>query len=235
MRVIARSTLIGFVQHRVERRLQTGVKGHLDAWFAEVARAEWRNSAELKSQYDSASIVSAERVVFNVKGNDYRLVVAISYHYQVVLIQWLGTHKEYDKIEVTEVEYDADGTQIRPVRTAQDHLAAITRIEQIMSAAAGTPEGEELDVLATLVDAYERKHFAIDAPDPVTAIQFRMEQQQMSRKDLEPMIGSRARVSEVLSGRRALTLGMVRRLRNGLGISADLLIGPSLPARKLVR
>ncbi len=98
-----------------------------------------------------------------------------------------------------------------------------------MNAAPDTPEGDELDVLVTLIDAYETKHHAIDAPDPVTAIQFRMEQQQLSRKDLEPMIGSRARVSEILTGKRSLTLEMVRRVRSGLGISADLLI-PSTSA-----
>jgi HTH-type transcriptional regulator / antitoxin HigA len=94
-----------------------------------------------------------------------------------------------------------------------------------MGAAFGTPEGDELDVLATLVDAYEAKHFPVDAPDPVTAIQFRMEQQGLKRRDLEPLIGSRARVSEVLTGKRNLTLEMIRRVRCGLGISADLLIG----------
>ncbi len=119
------------------------------------------------------------------------------------------------------------GMQIRPVRTEHDHRAAIARIEVLMSAAPGTPAGDELDVLATLVDAYETKHHIIDAPDPVTAIQFRMEQQHLSRKDLEPLIGSRARVSEVLTGKRPLTLEMVRRVKSGLGISADLLILPS--------
>lgn len=119
------------------------------------------------------------------------------------------------------------GMQIRPVRTEQDHKAAVARIEKLMSAAPDTPEGDELDVLATLVSAYEAKHHAIDAPDPVAAIQFRMEQQHLSRKDLEPLIGSRARVSEVLTGKRPLTLEMVRRVKGGLGISADLLIMPA--------
>lgn len=119
------------------------------------------------------------------------------------------------------------GMQIRPIRTEQDHRAAVARIEKLMSALPDTPEGDELDVLATLVDAYEAKHHAIDAPDPVTAIQFRMEQQQLSRKDLEPLIGSRARVSEILTGKRPLTLEMVRRVKGGLGISADLLIMPA--------
>jgi len=82
------------------------VKTHLDAWYAEAEKATWKNSAELKQQYRSASIVSAERVVFNIKGNEYRLIVAINYHYQVLLIIWLGTHKEYDKIDVGKVGYD---------------------------------------------------------------------------------------------------------------------------------
>ncbi len=93
MRVIARGTLNGFVRNRVDAKHQKAVKGQLDAWYAEVAKAEWQTSAELKGQYSSASIVSAERVVFNIKGNDYRLVVAINYHSQVLLIKWLGTHR----------------------------------------------------------------------------------------------------------------------------------------------
>src|SRR5271168_2430794 len=120
--------------------------------------------------------------------------------------------------------------QIRPIRTEEDHRKAIARIERLMGARPNTPDGDELDVLATLVDAYEAKHHVIDAPDPVAAIQFRMEQQQLSRKDLEPLIGSRARVSEILTGKRNLTLEMVRRVKDGLGISADLLIS-STPAR----
>ena len=117
------------------------------------------------------------------------------------------------------------GMQIRPIRTEKDHDEALARIDELMSAKLGTAEGDELDVLVTLVDAYEEKHFPMDAPDPVTAIQFWMEQQGLTRKDLEPMIGSRARVSEVLSRKRGLTLAMIRRVRTGLGISADLLVG----------
>jgi mRNA interferase HigB len=106
VRVIARSTLYGFVRNQVQAKAQKLVKQHLDSWFADAAKAKWKNSAELKAQYTSASIISAERVVFNIKGNEYRLVVAINYHYQVLMIKWLGTHKEYDKINVAEVEYD---------------------------------------------------------------------------------------------------------------------------------
>ena len=119
---------------------------------------------------------------------------------------------------------------VSPIRTEEDYRVARGRIEKLMSAEPNTPEGDELDVLATLVDAYESEHFPMDAPDPITAIEFLMEQKGLTRKDLEPMIGSRARVSEVMNRKRGLTLAMVRRVRSGLGISADLLVGP--PPRK---
>jgi HTH-type transcriptional regulator/antitoxin HigA len=126
--------------------------------------------------------------------------------------------------------------QIHPIRTEADHDAAVVRIAELIAAKPGTAEGEELDILATLVDAYEAKHHAIDAPDPIAAIQFRMEQQGLTRKNLEPLIGSRARVSEVMTRRRSLTLAMIRRVRNELGISADVLIGhPEKQHRKRVR
>ena len=126
--------------------------------------------------------------------------------------------------------------QIHPIRTEADHDAAVARIAEINGARPDTAEGEELDILATLVDAYEAKHHAIDTPDPIAAIQFRMEQQGLTRKDLEPLIGSRARVSEVMTRRRSLTLAMIRRVRNELGISADVLIGhPEKKRHKRVR
>jgi mRNA interferase HigB len=108
VRIIARSTLNGFVNNRVDGRLRTSVKRHLDAWYAEVEKASWKDPSELKAQFGSASIVSGERVVFNIKGNDYRLVVAINYHYQILLIIWLGTHEEYDKIDVTKVAFEKE-------------------------------------------------------------------------------------------------------------------------------
>ncbi len=127
------------------------------------------------------------------------------------------------------------GIQVKPIRTKEDYREAVARIEKLMSAEFGTPEGDELDVLATLVDAYEAKHFPMDAPDPVAAIEFMMEQQGLTRKDLEPMIGSRARVSEVMTRKRGLTLAMVRRVRSGLGISADLLVGTGKTVAKVRR
>jgi HTH-type transcriptional regulator/antitoxin HigA len=113
---------------------------------------------------------------------------------------------------------------IKPIKTKADYRAALKKIEKLMSAEADTPEGERLDVLATLVEAYERKHFPMDLPDAVEAIKFRMEQSGLGPKDLTPMIGQLNRVYEVLSRRRPLTLKMVWRLHRGLGIPAESLI-----------
>jgi len=115
--------------------------------------------------------------------------------------------------------------KIRPIRNDRDFSAALRRIDQLMDAEPGTPEGDELDVLATLVQAYDDEHFPIDDPDPISAILFRMDQMGLTRKDLEPLIGSRGRVAEVLNGRRALSLPMMRRLNKALKIPLQVLIG----------
>ena len=121
--------------------------------------------------------------------------------------------------------------EIAPIRTEADHRRAVADIERLWNAEPGTPDGDRLDVLVVLADAYEQEHHAIDMPTPVDAIKFRMEQQGLNRKDLEPLIGSRARVSEVLSGKRALSIDMIRRLHRELGIPAAVLIGETRSKR----
>jgi HTH-type transcriptional regulator / antitoxin HigA len=114
---------------------------------------------------------------------------------------------------------------IRPIRTEDDYQAALDEVDGLMGALPDTPEGDRLDVLVTLIESYEARHWYIGTPDPIVAIHTRMEQKNLKRRDLEPMIGSRGRVSEVLTGRRALTLPMIRRLATGLDLPADALIG----------
>ena len=114
--------------------------------------------------------------------------------------------------------------EIKPIKTRANYRAALAEIEALMDAGAGTPRGERLDVLATLVEAYERKHFPMDFPDPVEAIKFRMEQSGLSAKDLVPLIGRLNRVYEVLGRKRSLTLPMIRALHEKLGIPSELLI-----------
>lgn len=115
---------------------------------------------------------------------------------------------------------------IRPIRTDADYRAALAEVSPLFDRdlEPGTPEGDRFDVLVTLIEAYERRHFPVDAPDPVEAIKFRMEQQGLTAKDLEPMIGRLNRVYEVLAHRRPLTLAMIRRLHSQLGIPAESLI-----------
>jgi HTH-type transcriptional regulator / antitoxin HigA len=117
--------------------------------------------------------------------------------------------------------------ELRPIHTEVDYEEALVAVERLWGAKGGTPEGDRLDVLATLIDAYETEHYPMDPPDPVEAIKFRMEQQGLSRKDLEPLIGTRTRVAEVLNRKRSLSIGMIRRLHDRLGISAEVLIRPS--------
>lgn len=118
---------------------------------------------------------------------------------------------------------------IRPIHTEADYKSALKDISRLIESdpALGTPAGDRLDILATLVQAYEARHFPIAPPDPIEAIKFRMEQRGLSVKDLEPLIGKSNRVYEVLNRRRPLTLAMIRRLHRQLGIPAEVLIAES--------
>lgn len=118
-------------------------------------------------------------------------------------------------------------TELRPIRSEADYEAALEEAERLWGARSGTPEGDRLDVLATLIEVYEAKHCPMDPPDPVEAIRFRMEQLGLTRKDLEPMIGPRNRVADVLNRKRGLSIDMIRKLHEHLGISAEVLIRPS--------
>lgn len=120
--------------------------------------------------------------------------------------------------------------EIKPIKNERDYRKALKEIDSLMNARPNTPEGDRLDVLGTLVEAWEEKHWPIDLPDPIEAILFAMEQRGLSRRDLEPFIGSRTRVAEVLNHRRPLTLPMIRRLHQGLGIPAEVLISESIAA-----
>ena len=116
---------------------------------------------------------------------------------------------------------------VKPIRSEADYEAALAEIEVLWGAKSGTPNGDRLDVLATLVDAWESVHYPFGSPDPIEAIKFRMEQQGLTRKDLEGIIGSRARIAEVLDRKRGLSIAMIRRLNAKLHIPAEILIRPS--------
>jgi HTH-type transcriptional regulator / antitoxin HigA len=113
---------------------------------------------------------------------------------------------------------------IKPIKTEADYEAALHEVEHLFDSLPNTPEGDRLEVLTTLIQAYEEKHYKVPSPDPIEAILYHMESRSLSRSDLEPYIGSRARVSEVLNRKRPLTIYMIRKLHAGLGIPAEILI-----------
>jgi HTH-type transcriptional regulator / antitoxin HigA len=115
------------------------------------------------------------------------------------------------------------------IKTQREYRAALRRAEELMDARPGTPQGDELELLAALIEIYEEEHEPVPPPDPIEAIRFRMEQENLQPRDLVPMLGSRSRVSEVLNRRRPLTLTMIRQLHYGLGIPADVLLGEAEP------
>ena len=117
--------------------------------------------------------------------------------------------------------------EVRPIRTKRDYEAALKEVERLWGAKTGTRDGDRLDVLATLIDAYEAEHYPMDPPDPIEAIKFRMEQQGLTRRDLEEIIGTRTRIAEVMNRKRGLSIAMISRLHERFGISADVLIRPS--------
>lgn len=116
--------------------------------------------------------------------------------------------------------------EVNPIRTEEEFDAALEEIEGLMKARPGTPEGDRLDILVTLVHAYEAENHKIDTPDPIALLQFVMEQKGIDRAALRPMIGDRGRVSEIMTRKRALTLPMIRKLQAGLGLPADVLVRP---------
>jgi HTH-type transcriptional regulator/antitoxin HigA len=129
--------------------------------------------------------------------------------------------------------------EIKPIRSEADYQAALKEIEKLLESQPGTPEGDRMDVLVTLVEAYEAKHFPIPEPaDPVEVLKYYMESRGLSRSDLVAYLGSKERVSEILNRKRRLSIAMIRRLHQGLGIPADLMMGklalpakPNIPAR----
>lgn len=118
---------------------------------------------------------------------------------------------------------------IKPIRTEEEYEAALKEVEELWGAVPETPEGDRFEVLFTLVEAYEEQHYEILPPDPIDAIKYAMESRDLSRSDLEPYIGGSGRVSEVLNRKRPLTLRMIRKLHDGLGIPAEVLINETPP------
>jgi len=219
MRIVAVSTLKLFRQQAAYRDAEQPLR----TWNKVAKAAKWQNPPEVRATFDSADILKGGRIIFDIGGNKYRLVAQINYGHSVVYIRFVGTHRQYDQIDAQTI-WERNIMELRPIRTDEDYRAALAEASLLMATEAGTPEGDRLDVLATLIEAYEAARYPVDAPDPIAAIQFMMEQKGLQRRDLEPAIGGRGRVSEILSRKRPLTLPMIRALAPLLDLPADVLI-----------
>lgn len=127
-------------------------------------------------------------------------------------------------MQLMQKQFRGEDMNIKPIKTAEDHQSALARIDELWDAEPDTEAADELDILVTLVEAYEEVQYKINAPDPVEAIKFRMDQEGLKDSDLVPFLGQRSRVSEVLNRKRRLTLPMIRRLHNGLHIPLECLV-----------
>ena len=167
----------------------------LKSWYNEADKSERLSPADIKAGYPGASILANDRIVFNIKGNSYRLIVKINYAYQLVWIRFVGTHAAYDKIKATKYKT----INIKPIKNEQDYQDALQRPEVICDAKPNSKEDDELEILGVLIDNFEKNYSPIDLPDPIGAIKFRMEQLNYTNNDLARIIGLKSRVSEILS------------------------------------
>ena len=193
------------------------------AWYRQVKAADWAGPADVKRDIRTASILKDGRAVFNIAGNKYRIVVWINYAIP------RGLHKVHRHASAIRRNRRTDHmkAKVDGHKTDQEHARLPPRaqdIEGLMRAKRNTPQGDRLDVLVALVEAWETKHYPLDLPDPIEAIKYHMEQTGLGPRDLIPLIGGRNRVYEVLARKRPLTLKMIRRLHEGLGIPAESLI-----------
>ena len=217
MRIVAKRTL------RTYWERERGAEQPLRSWYAIAAQADWSSPADVKAVYRNASIVRGNRVVFNIGGNRYRLIVRFDYARRIGFVRFVGTHVAYDRIDASTVQ-EVDMV-IKPIRNEADYDEALKTIDGLMGAAPNTPDGDTLEVLATLVEAYEAERWPMETPDPVSMIEHVMEARGLLQKDLAALIGSQPRASEILNRHRPLTLPMIRALAREWKLPADTLVG----------
>jgi antitoxin component HigA of HigAB toxin-antitoxin module/mRNA-degrading endonuclease HigB of HigAB toxin-antitoxin module len=221
----------------------------LNAWIDETRKALWTQPNDIKANYATASFLSGNRVVFNIKGNKYRLLTQVNYEYGYITILRIGTRgvqqmeavKEQETADSRLLTVDSKPDSGQPsaansqqsfkpvyalIKTKAEYDELLQELIDLLalSPPRDTPASDRLELLSLLVQDYDAKHFQFDTPDPIDAILFRMDQMGLKRKDLIPYLGSRHKVSEVLNRKRPLSLAMMRALHEGLGIPLEVLI-----------
>jgi HTH-type transcriptional regulator/antitoxin HigA len=221
MQIIALRTLRLFWQKhpQAERAIK--------AWYAQVSKAEWRGPGDVKAQFGTTvDFIADNRLMFDLSGNKYRLIVHVAYPFGRVLVKFIGTHREIRPYR------PGDRSMNRPLRSEADYDEALRAIARYFEdePRPGTPEADAFDLLALLIADYERRHWPIDPPDPVDAIRYRMETAGYSQADLGRLLGSRQRASDILQRKRRLTMRMAAKLHREWGIPAEALLSDQLQA-----
>ncbi len=220
MQVISRKMLTAFA------RRCPAAQGRVFAWYSEVRdpAVVWQLPQDIKAMYPQADMIGDQRIVFDIGGNKYRLVAVVLYRTHKVLIKFVGTHAEYDRINAATGGTMSNLTQ-HPIRTDADHERVMARIHglAVNDPAPGTTAGDELEVLSLLVRAYEDEHYPVEAVTLEQAIEFRAEQRGLTPKQLDGLFGGSSKRSEVLAGKRELSKSMAARLKE-IGVPDSILI-----------
>lgn len=221
MKVISRKVLRKFWEKHADAELP------LRVWETKVKKADWKNVHDVKNDFGDADAVGDNRIVFNIKGNRYRLVAIVIFRNHRLYVRWVGTHNDYNRIDVTKIlKFQKGMKKIKPIKTEADYDETISRINQLLdlNPAPGTDHDNELEILSTLAEAYEDKYYPILPPDPVDAIRLVMEEKGLDNKKLIPLLGSKSRVSEVMNRKKPFTLKMIYNLHKVLGLPLEIFI-----------
>jgi antitoxin component HigA of HigAB toxin-antitoxin module/mRNA-degrading endonuclease HigB of HigAB toxin-antitoxin module len=220
--IVARKTLLGYC-----RQFPDAARS-LQQWYYEFLKSEFKNFNELKEVYPNQSLVKDDRVVFNILGNKYRLVVRVIFDFKAVQIKWFGTHAVYDQINVEKIDYKK-GNEImilKIIKSNKEYEAMLDWVDQMFDRKVKhtSPEGEQVQVALLLLKEYEDKYHAIPIPDPLEAIKLKMAEKRLKSKDLIGLVGSKGYISSILSGKKPLTLDIARKFYKKLGVPAEILL-----------
>jgi|GEM_PF-220200 len=214
MRIISRKTLRDFWEEHAD------AEQPLKAWFHETKSADWKSFADIKARHRSADILPGNRVIFNLKGHTYRLIVCI--HFNTRIVSSASSVLTPNTTGSMQPRFKPNPMKPKVLKTVRDHRAALAHIAQLMAQSA--TDESELELWSLLVEKYEEAQFPISAPDPIEAIRFRMDQAGLQPADLQPYLQSKSKVSEVMNRKRPLSLSMIRALHQGLQIPAEVLV-----------
>jgi len=196
-------------------------------WYHELILADFKNFNELKNVYGSASLVSDDRVVFNIMGNKYRLVVRMVFEFKAIQIKWFGTHEEYDKIEVASIQYKKVSVmELKIIKTNKQYEEYLDWVDMLFEKKVkdNTPQGDKLQIALLLIKQYEDANYPIPLPDPIDAIKVKMDELGLKNKDLVGKVGSKGYVSSLLNKKKPLTLELAKLFHQELNIPAEILL-----------